>query len=209
MAIEEKRVPSVALMENAGRSVADHVSALLEKKKEACVCVLCGLGNNAGDGFVAARHLWNAEMNVSVFLLGPSDKLKNDARINYEILKRCHYPVKEIFRLTPTLKTVLAKADVVVDAIFGVGLNRDIEGLFRSCIALVNDLRCQVVAVDIPSGLDGTTGHIYQVCIKAKRTVTFSAPKAGFYRQEGPRYVGDVVTVDIGIPRKLFKGRKK
>ena len=205
MAIKRKGIPSLVLMENAGRSVADAVKALLKSKKKASVCILCGMGNNAGDGFVVARHLWNSGIGVQVFLIGQGDKLKRDAATNYQILKDCRYPIREICRLTPALKRHIGQADIVVDAIFGVGLNREITGLFRQVIESANQAGPRIVAVDIPSGLDGTSGKIYGTCIRAYTTVTFSCPKKGFYQGQGPQQTGHVIVADIGIPQKLVR----
>jgi NAD(P)H-hydrate epimerase len=204
IAIQNIGIPSSVLMENAGRAVAGEVLSLILGKKRSCVCVLCGVGNNAGDGFVAARHLLNAGVRTKVFLIGKPDQLKEDAAINYQILKNLKYPIRSIQKINkPTLREIQS-ADIIVDAVFGVGLNRKIREPFRSVIQTLNAQKKIVVAVDIPSGLDGTTGEIYGVCIKATATVTFSLPKRGFFRKEGPSHTGRIVVVDIGIPKQLF-----
>lgn len=199
-------VPSLALMENAGRAVAGEVARILQGKHRAKVCIVCGRGNNAGDGFVAARHLLNAGINPSVVLIGRGKDLKEDAAVNYRILKKLKYPVREIGSADGLLRRVLSTADVVVDAVFGVGLSRDIEEPFAGVLEAVNRYAKKVVAVDIPSGLNGTTGEIYGVCVRADVTVTFSFAKKGFFKNEGPRHVGKVIVADIGIPSRL-KGR--
>ncbi|MCK5581273.1 MAG: NAD(P)H-hydrate epimerase [Candidatus Omnitrophica bacterium] len=203
IAINQYGVPSLALMENAGKSVAQEAIRMVAKKKRPCVCVVCGLGNNAGDGFVVARHLINAGIEPKIFLIGKVAKLKNDALVNCRILKKCRYPIKEAQKVTPAFKKELQKADLIVDAIFGVGLNREVGVPFKSFIEAVNDSKKPVLAVDAPSGLDGTTGKIYGVCVKAKKTVTFSFAKKGFYKAHGPEVIGKVVVVDIGIPKRL------
>lgn len=202
-AIDGLGIPSLVLMENAGRSVAVEVLRLLTGKRRAKVCIVCGLGNNAGDGFAAARHILNAGICPSIFLIGRGRDLKQDAAVNYRVLKKLEYPVKEINSADGPLRRVLSTADVVVDAVFGVGLNRDVEEPFRSVLEAINIHAKKVVAVDIPSGLDGTTGEIHGVCVKADRTVTFSFAKKGFFKNEGPGQVGQVTVVDIGIPLRL------
>jgi len=200
-AIKRCGVPALILMENAGRGVFD----IVMKMRPATVTVVCGRGNNAGDGFVTARHLINAGVKTHLILLGRGSQLKQDALVNYSILKRLKYPVQEITRLTAKTLALIREADVVVDAIFGVGLNREITGPFKSAIETLNREAKKIVAVDIPSGLDGTSGEIYGVCIKAHKTVTFSFAKQGFYQNEGPRHTGRVVVLDIGIPDQIKK----
>lgn len=204
LAIEDYGVPSLALMENAGREVAREVAGIRPSGKKR-VCVVCGQGNNAGDGFVAARHLWNMGVDVDVVLIGHHRQLKNDAAVNLSILKNCGYPVRETTRITPTVRRTLQKADVIVDAIFGVGLNREVCTPFREFIEAINAAKRFVIAVDIPSGLDGTTGEIHGVCVRATRTVTFTFQKKGFLLRQGPKITGTIKVVDIGIPEKLIK----
>lgn len=211
LAIEKYGVPSLALMENAGQKVASEVIKRLEKVKKPRVCVICGLGNNAGDGFVIARHLINAGVQTSVFLIGKGSRLKRDAAVNYKILKKVKHPIQEVG--TADLRSVrnsrdrslqdIQKSDIIVDAIFGIGLNREILDPFRSVIEAINKGGKKVISVDTPSGLDGTSGKIYGICVKADVTVTFSFAKAGFFKDQGPQYTGKVVVVDIGIPVQL------
>jgi len=203
LAIDRYGVPSLALMENAGRGVACEILKLLRRIKGATVSIFCGLGNNAGDGFVIARHLINAGVKVRIYLIGKRSQLKQDAAVNYSILKKCRYPIKEFHRLNNEIIRVLKSSDIVVDAIFGVGLNREINEPFRSTINAINQNAKKIVAVDTPSGLDGTSGNTYGVCIKANATITFSFIKKGFLKSQGPKHIGKVIVVDIGIPRKL------
>jgi NAD(P)H-hydrate epimerase len=160
LAIEKTGIPSVVLMENAGRAVAQGVIKELGKRDKRPVVVLCGPGNNGGDGFVAARHLLNAGIALNVFLIGREKDLKSDTRLNYDILKRLRQPVLEISAVNQSLRKSILNSSVVVDAIFGVGLNRDITGWLKDVIEAVNASVKGVIAVDIPSGLNGTTGKI-------------------------------------------------
>jgi len=206
IAIERYGIPSLVLMENAGRAVAEEVKKYLRKKERPRVCVVCGSGNNGGDGFVVARHLVNAGILAKIFIVGKIQQLKYDAAINYQILQRMECPVVECRGTKFCAPTKdIARADVVVDAIFGVGLDRTIAEPFRSVIETINREAKYVVAIDIPSGLDGTNGKIYGVCVKADKTVTFSFPKKGFFKNHGPRQTGRVVTVDIGIPEQVIR----
>ena len=205
IAIERYGIPSIVLMENAGRAVAGEVRKSLRGKKKPRVCVVCGLGNNAGDGFVIARHLMNAGIPVKVFLVGKARRLKPDAAVNYRILKKLKFSIQKVGTGRDLSLRDITQADVVVDAIFGVGLNREITGPFRSVIETINREAKYVIAVDIPSGLDGTTGAIYGVCVKADKTATFTFPKKGFFRGHGPRQTGKIIVVDIGIPVQVIR----
>jgi len=205
IAIEEIGIPSIALMENAGRSVAQEVLRRAKRFPQKSVLIFCGLGNNAGDGFVCARHLINHNIQTKIFVIGNPDHLKNDAALNYKILRNLKIPI-HVIKSTVFLKTVDAdfkKSKMIVDAIFGVGLNRAILDPFKSVIEKINSAKAHVISVDVPSGLDATTGKIHGVCVRAKTTVTFSFSKKGFYINEGPRQVGRIVVADIGIPRTL------
>lgn len=200
-AIERIGIPSLVLMENAGRSVAEEVLKTLKDKKK--ICVICGLGNNAGDGFVVARYLINAGKKVDIVLIGKGKNLKEDAFMNYSILKKLKYPIQEISGINKTVVQKIKAADAVVDAIFGVGLNRRVGAPFKSFIEAINAYAQKIISVDIPSGLDGTTGGTYGVCVRADKTITFTFMKKGFLLEQGPRMAGRVVVVDIGIPKCL------
>ena len=203
-AIKRYGVPSIALMENAGRAVADAVIRKFQTKRKHNVCVVCGIGHNAGDGFVAARHLLNAGIQTQIFLIGQMSRLKSDAALNCQILRKLKCPIKEIRKGDQTFLKIISNADIVIDAIFGVGLNRRIEDPFKTVIEALNKSAKHIIAVDVPSGLDATTGAIYGVCVKAKETVTFSFPKQGFYKKNGPQITGKVIVADIGIPKQLL-----
>jgi NAD(P)H-hydrate epimerase len=205
IAIERIGIPSAVLMENAGRAVAQEVLRYLTKKRRPSVCVFCGLGNNAGDGFVAARHLLVRGIRVQTFLLGDPKNLKGDAALNYRIFRKLGGPFKKIGRMTPAAARAMAGCAVVVDALFGVGLNREIQDPFRGIIEKINAAGRAVIAVDVPSGLNATTGEVFGVCVKATRTVTFTCPKKGFFRREGPRHTGKIIVADIGIPKQLVQ----
>jgi NAD(P)H-hydrate epimerase len=204
IAIEDYGIPSLILMENAGRAVADEARNLLKRVKHPCVSIFCGFGNNAGDGFVAARHLGNAGVRLKIFLVGQAAKLKNDAAVNWQILQNCRIPVQEIAGIDRAVTAGIKSADLIIDALFGVGLNREIEEPFRSVIQGLNEAKKPILSIDIPSGLDGTTGEIYGTGIKADTTVTLSFAKRGFFKKQGPQRVGRIIVADIGLPRSLL-----
>ncbi|MDP8212869.1 MAG: NAD(P)H-hydrate epimerase [Candidatus Zapsychrus exili] len=202
-AIKDFGVASIVLMENAGRAAAHEIASILKNKRSPKVAIVCGFGNNAGDGFVIARHLINRKVDVGIFLVGSAKALKQDALVNYKILKKCKYNIVECVS-KEVLEKVVTKFDLIVDAIFGVGLSREVKDPFKGIIEILNKTNKKIVSVDVPSGLDGTTGNIYGCCIKASKTVTFSFAKQGFYKNCGPKYVGKTVVVDIGIPKELM-----
>ncbi|MBF0522159.1 MAG: NAD(P)H-hydrate epimerase [Candidatus Omnitrophica bacterium] len=204
VAIERYGIPSIVLMENAGRHVAEEVIKDLKGKKNRLVCVFCGLGNNAGDGFVAARHLADAGIRTQTFLIGRAQSLKRDAALNYQILRKLKVPIKEVKMMTPAVREQLGRSDIIIDALFGVGLNREIAEPFKSVIEVINQSRKRIISVDVPSGLDATTGNIYGVCVKAVKTVTFTFAKKGFFIHHGPKVVGKIVVGNIGIPGKII-----
>jgi len=207
-AIEEYKIPGIVLMENAGRNVAEEIFKMLDDPQQAKVAILCGKGNNGGDGFVVARHLHNHSISVYVFLIAKiSDILKDgDAGTNLQILLNMKIPVKEILDI-PGINSILKELNgynILVDALFGTGLSGDVREPFKTLISGVNNLNKPMVSVDMPSGLDCNTGKILGAAIKATKTVTFAAAKKGFYLGEGPSYTGNVTVTDISIPKDLI-----
>jgi NAD(P)H-hydrate epimerase len=203
-AIRTIGIPSVCLMENAGRLVAEEVKRFLRRRKGRKVLVIAGTGNNGGDGLVAARHLLNAGLRVKILLAGTPGRMTLDEALNFRIAKKLRIPATMAFRLSaPALLREFAKADVIIDALFGTGLSRAVDGKYRTLIEVMNTSGRPVVAIDIPSGLDGTTGRMWGVAVKARMTVTLAHPKTGLFVGYGPRYAGRVICVDIGIPERF------
>lgn len=198
-AIEKIGIPQIVLMENAGKSIADEV---LKLKRHQNVLILVHKGNNGGDGLVAARYLSNCGCKVTVVLLGDEKQFSNSSQINLNILKNLKSII--ITKSIDQLKTLLPKADIVIDAIFGLGFKGEIEGRVGQIIDLINQQRkaCQfqVIAVDVPSGVDATTGKVSQHAIKADITVTFSYPKTGLLKYPAIKNVGKLIVANIGIP---------
>lgn len=203
-------IPGLILMENAGRAAAQAASRLLRGQKNKEVIVFSGPGNNGGDGFVLARHLANKKIKVKVFLLGKKNKLRGDALINFVILSKIGVEAIELnFTNWPKVRTGIQRADLVVDAIFGIGLNKDISGMFREVIKDINSRAKKVLALDIPSGLCATTGRIFNTCVRADTTVTFGAAKKGFLKRCAKKYIGRLIVADIGLPLRLIEEYKK
>lgn len=203
-AIQKLGIPSVVLMENAGRLTVGEILKTLKNKKKNFIVIFCGRGNNGGDGFVVARHLWASGVVVKVFLIGRAQNLKQDSEINFKILKKLKCPIESIRHINKKVLIELRRSTLIVDAIFGVGLSRSVGEPYQSIIHAINQTRKPVVAVDVPSGLDATTGKVLGACVKATRTVTFAVLKKGLLTVEGRRYAGKVIVADIGIPRKVI-----
>jgi NAD(P)H-hydrate epimerase len=204
-AIEEYHIPGIVLMENAARSLADVVPAMLDNPA-GVVSIVCGGGNNGGDGFALARHLSIRRIRVNVCLVTEPSALKGDALANYRILcamrtvNMWQHVEGQIGMVCPGASTRL-----IVDAIFGTGLSRPPGGLAASAIDLMNAADVPIVAVDVPSGLDCNTGEPLGACVKATQTVTFVAEKVGFANPDSKQYTGEITVGDIGCPRELIE----
>jgi hydroxyethylthiazole kinase-like uncharacterized protein yjeF len=165
------------------------------------VMVICGSGNNGGDGFVAARHLFLRNVPVAVFLLGREEKLTPDAATNYTAARNCGVPVSVGDDIREAgLDYISGRFALIVDALLGTGVKGEVRDPYASAIGAINETGVPVVSVDVPSGLDCDTGRPLGVCVKAARTVTFILPKVGFSRTDGPKMCGEVTVADIGVP---------
>lgn len=198
-------VPTLLLMENAGRGAADHLISL-RSGTPGFVLVLAGPGNNGGDGFVLARRLQILGHAVEVWLIGELSRLDGDAKTmwNAYVGLGGAYNVLSDDAELPRLRAVLAAANVIVDALFGTGLTRPIEGLYARVIELTYASSAFVYALDVPSGLDTNRGRVLGTAIRAHATVTFGAEKLGHFTTDGVDYSGRVQVVDIGVPRDLY-----
>lgn len=207
-AVEDYGMTGLQLMENAGRVLAEAVIKEVESGAAGAsrrVVIIAGKGNNGGDGYVAARHLQNAGLNVMVFALAKPNELKGDAAVNSRIWARMGGATAGILTKADINKyaSVVRHACVVVDAIFGVGLKKPVKGVYADVIEIVNSIGKRVVAVDVPSGIDAETGAVMGVAIRASLTVTMAMPKSGIYQFPGREYAGKIVVADIGAPAAL------
>ena len=203
---EDYGISGLMLMENAGLRASDIAIKLLKKRKSKIVFIFCGPGNNGGDGFVVARHLINHDLKVRVFSLNKSDNIKGDALINYQILQKMNAQIIELPSVLylGNASDALNKAGLIIDAVFGIGLNKNIEGFIEEVILEINKTAVPVLSLDVPSGLCATTGRVFGCCVNAHTTITFAALKKGFYKQEGLKKTGKVIVADISIPRELL-----
>jgi NAD(P)H-hydrate epimerase len=202
-AIEQYHIPGIVLMENAARAAADEACDLLRNDCVGEVLVLCGGGNNGGDGLAAARHLHNRGADVSIALAADPAHYKGDALINWRIIEAMGLPT------VPATAQCIGQTSalLIIDAIFGTGLSQRPRDPFDALAAAVNHTRRPVLAIDIPSGLDCDTGHpLTPHCMRATRTVTFVAEKTGFATPEAQPFLGETRVADIGCPRELIAG---
>jgi NAD(P)H-hydrate epimerase len=219
-AIQEYGVPGVVLMENAGRGAAELLLRLNPERER--VLILCGPGNNGGDGFVIARHLQNAGVDVDVWLSAPTKpapdgtirigfhpQLSADCEANHEIWVRSGNFVVNIATDDPRLPRsdlsdqLTLDSGWIVDAIFGTGLTRALTSPYDEVVAAANASGRPVLAVDIPSGLDCDSGEPLGPTIKAMHTATFVALKKGFLNPKAKPWLGEVHVIDIGAPKNL------
>lgn len=205
LAVERFGVPGIVLMENAARNLREHALDLLARARSDETVILCGPGNNGGDGLALARHLSNLGVPVSVVLAGRPEDPGNDAGINLTIAERMGIPSIEPALLPEDPGST---PGLVVDALFGTGLTRPIEGVGAGLIAWATRARSSgalVLAVDVPSGLDAQSGEpLGEACVRADRTVTLAAVKPGLTRLEAQEFVGDLAVADIGAPAILL-----
>lgn len=193
-AIEEQGVPSLELMERAGEGVVRVVERVAP---DGPVAVVCGKGNNGGDGFVAARLLRRAGREVRVVCTSAPEQLSGDARVNFDLLSGEEAHLFEDARAGEAIGGSAA----VVDALLGTGFEGAPRGLVADAIGAVNDAAKPVVSVDVPSGVDASTGEVAGIAVRAQCTVTFHTAKPGLWIHPGKRHAGETVVIDIGIPR--------
>jgi NAD(P)H-hydrate epimerase len=206
---QEFAMPSLLLMENAGRGVAVHVRRVNPKKRR--TVIVCGGGNNGGDGFVIARHLDNWGWPVKVLLFARPSELRGDAAVMYQILAKSGVRIEVILtdavRFEDYLNQELTNFNDgwLVDALFGTGLSGPVREPFDHVIAAMNASPAPVLSVDIPSGLDCDTGEPQGATARAIYTITFVGHKTGFLVEGALNWTGEVHVVDIGAPRALLE----
>jgi NAD(P)H-hydrate epimerase len=200
----EKGAPGIILMENAGRGAAEATSALIRRhagqRGAGRVLVVCGTGNNGGDGFVVARHLRIAGFEVRTWLVGDRLRMTSDARLALDMWVGIGGSVET--GEAPALADALEASDVVVDALFGTGLDRPVVGEFAAAIACFHGLSesVLVISLDLPSGIDADTGASLGHSVRAHHTVVLGAYKRGLFTPHGSRCAGSLTLAHIGVP---------
>jgi hydroxyethylthiazole kinase-like uncharacterized protein yjeF len=201
--IEKLNIIGRVLMENAGRAV---FAAILERWAPLAgkrAIVLCGKGNNGGDGFVVARYLEEAGVTCEICLIGSATELRGDAAANHAVLTRVGYAVREIQHLEelPDLR----HADFIVDALLGTGVRGPLLGLMAQVVTRINESNRPVIAIDLPTGMNADTGEVAGPCVQAKVTVTMGCRKQGLLFTPAREYAGKVIVADIGFPQAAFR----
>lgn len=203
LAIKEVGIPGIVLMENAGRGIVDY---LLSLKATGSIVICCGKGNNAGDGFVVARHLDNLGYSVKILLFSDPNELKGDAKLNYDIVLKSLLSITVVKenQLNNIVQNILSKADWIIDALFGTGLSNHVRPPYDQVIKAINGSGVKVLSIDVPSGLDCDTGEPLGVAVKAHYTATLVCYKKGFVQEKAKPYLGIVRVIDIGIPKHFI-----
>lgn len=203
-ALEKFGIPTLVLMENAGREIAQAALKRLSGRLRK-VAVFCGGGNNGGDGLCASRHLLTAGIQPEVYLVGKFSGLKRQAKVNLNILLRLK---QKITQINPAnlglLSKRIGKSTLIIDALLGVGVKGKIRPVYQQVIDVINASGGYVISVDIPSGLEATSGKVPGRCIRADQTVTLVAKKRGMVYGEGRKYCGKVSIKSIGAPLLSF-----
>ncbi len=211
VASETLKIPSLILMENAGRGAAEWICETYNEvltEDSAKVQVVCGTGNNGGDGLVIARHLHNCGCSVNVWIVGDRTRLTNDARVNLSIILAMGLNISDIVDEDGVEHACRSfdVEDVIVDAMLGTGFSGDVREPMATFIGRINASHCdRIVAIDVPSGLDCDSGSVGNVGIRASATMTFVAPKVGFKIPPAREYLGKIVVKGIGIPPSLVQ----
>lgn len=197
-------IPSLAFMENAGLAVATFVRDRLVEAQpgDRRIAVICGPGNNGGDGLVATRYLADWDAAVPVFLLCRAEALRGDARVNYERLVKLG--IRPIEVRSPAEIPELDDVDMIIDAMYGTGFRGEIEGLDAQMITVMNDSGADIVSIDIPSGVNGDTGAVSAAAVRCKYAISFGFAKKGHFLWPGRSHIGQLVIADIGIPRDEY-----
>ena len=206
MTINEAGIPGVVLMENAARSASKVFLNHFNPPDGSSIVILCGKGNNGGDGYVMARHLHEKGMDVSVMITGEKSSISGDALINLRIIEKLGLKISEITD-DDTLQyasDIILRCSYIIDGLLGTGLNSPVRGIYKKLIENVNQSGKPVMSIDIPSGLNADTGSKMGTAVKAHLTVTFGFPKPGQLVYPGAELVGRLVNIDIGIPGKIY-----
>ena len=202
-ATERFGIPSIVLMENAAMAVVDAIFAHYPECDRAAI--LCGAGANGGDGFAVARHLENRGVVPVILIAGDRAKYSGDALTNLTICERLGIPMYDVGEDIDGAVVHAAEADVIVDALFGTGLNRAPEGVYAELIRALAELRLPVIAVDLPSGANASSPVPFEPCLNAEVTVTFAAPKLCHVFEPAASYCGEVIVADISIPEAAIE----
>ncbi|MHB8065240.1 MAG: NAD(P)H-hydrate dehydratase [Ruminiclostridium sp.] len=207
--IEQVGISGVVLMENAALKIVKHVELYFEQKQltQKNVLIVAGKGNNAGDAFVAARHLIVNGIKVKLYCLFEKECITGDAKLNFDILQNVGV-ITEFLRHDSelaALRSDIKKAQIVIDGIFGTGFSGQIQGHISKVIELINENSNYTISIDIASGIESATGRVADTCLQAHKTVTFELPKIGQLIYPGAHFTGELIVESIGMPKQAFE----
>lgn len=206
-------IPEIVLMENAGRVAFERITKI-EKDKDFSIeniLIVCGTGNNAGDGFVMARYFANQRKDVDIFVYGDVDKMSQSTKNNYYTLSKMgvnihNFNENDVFEINNSIFEICSNKDLIIDCLFGVGLNRSIDGYLRTVVSSINEVKeykkssLKVVSIDSPSGFNSTSGEVMGISVIADYTITFEYFKKGFLKYGSEEITGEVFVEKIGVP---------
>lgn len=201
IAIDQFAIPGIVLMENAGRGAAEVIDRIA---KEGLITILCGSGNNAGDGYVIARHLQLLGRPVRIVTIVDPNALAGDAGINAIVAKRSRIEIRQV-QTSEEIEFSIAGSATLVDALLGTGAQGSPRGLFADAVRAANREACLRVAIDVPTGFDCDSGHANDPTFRADHTLTFVSRKIGFETDNADAYVGVVTEIGIGVPQCLLQ----
>lgn len=193
-------IPGIVLMENAALKVIKNIPENNEN-----FVIVCSSGNNGGDGFAVARHLLNRGNNVEIFSLGSEGNMSADTLVNLNIIRNMGVKIIEVNNNEDLeiLRESIIHCEMTIDAIFGTGLSREVEGIYSLAITIINENSKYILSIDVPSGFECNSGKVMGNCIKSNKTVTFELYKKGFLGYDTDSFTGEIVIEGIGIPRSV------
>lgn len=200
--IDTLKIPGIVLMENAALKIIKNI----DLQGNNSFAIVCGKGNNGGDGFAVARHLHVLGKKIEVFLIGTKEGMSEDCTTNYSILKNIGINVNKIENIEDIneLRDAAGRCDITIDALFGTGLGKNVDGIYDMAISIINENSNYIAAVDVPSGFNSDTGKVMGNCVKADKTITLQLYKKGFLSYGSDKYAGEIVVEDIGIPEAVI-----
>ncbi|WP_035292373.1 bifunctional ADP-dependent NAD(P)H-hydrate dehydratase/NAD(P)H-hydrate epimerase [Clostridium sp. KNHs214] len=201
--IEKIKIPGIVLMENAALKVVKNI----DMNEIDSFVLVCGKGNNGGDGFAIARHLHIQGKKVQVFLVGNTEGLTHDCMVNYCIVSNLGITISKINNISDLdyLRNCISTSGMVIDCLFGTGLTRKVEGIYEQVISIINENSPCTLSVDVPSGINSDNGQVMGICVKAHKTVSFQIYKSGFLKYSSSKFIGQVIVENIGIPSKVIE----
>ncbi len=198
---EKLGIPTLLLMENAAKEIFYQLRQFIETNKlfNPGILIFCGRGNNGGDGLALARHLFNHGYNVSIIMVKGDRPLSRDSEINFNVVKNFGIKIFEIENIDESLLSSIYQSHIIIDALLGTGITRELEGIYLSLVRVINESGKPVISVDIPSGINACNGKVMGEAVKATKTVSLGLIKLGHLLFPGRSYCGELSLVDISL----------